>query len=142
MLTLRSCRSDPDVDLSKWEKAFPDVDVKSMIVVPVFNSRGQVIGILQAINKVSRGLTRRDTNYSKHASFTKTDESILKVLASHIAVSLQAMYEEDAEISLKHTINILKEQGLAGLPDQQFLTLPAIANQPNTPHVNVQPKSD
>ena len=81
---------------------------------------------MQAINKVKRGLTRRDSLYTHDAGFTKTDESILKVLASHIAVSLQNMYEPDVELSLNETINILKEQGLAGLHEQrQYLSLPA-----------------
>ena len=94
--------------------------------MPVFDSRGRVIAILQAINKVKKGLTRRDSVHSTDAGFTKTDESILKVLATHIAVSLQNMYEPDVELSLNETINILKEQGLAGLQEQrQYITLPA-----------------
>jgi GAF domain-containing protein len=110
----------------EWKEAFPDVDIRSMLCVPVFDSRGRVIAILQAINKVNRGLTRRDSHHTTDPHFSKTDESILKVLASHIAVSLQNMYEPDVELSLNETIDILKEQGLAGLPDQrQILSLPA-----------------
>lgn len=127
---LRSARDEPEEEVAyeEWQKAFPDVEIRSMICVPVFDSRGRVIAILQAMNKVKRGLTRRDSNCSVQPDcFSKTDESILKVLASHIAVSLQNMYEPDVELSLRDTMNILKEQGLAGLPEQrQILSLPAL----------------
>jgi GAF domain-containing protein len=126
-LTINICsaRVEPDLAKEEWKIAFPDVEIRSMICVPVFDSRGRVIAVLQAINKANRGLTRRDSHFNATPSFSKTDESILKVLASHIAVSLQNMYEPDVELSLNETINILKEQGLAGLSEQQFLSLPA-----------------
>lgn len=121
-----SCENNLVVAKEEWKKAFPDVDIQAMVCVPVFDSRGQVIAILQGINKVKRGITRRDSHYTaQHGYFTKTDESILKVLASHIAVSLQNMYEADVELSLRETIDILKTQGLAGLEERQILSLPA-----------------
>lgn len=127
---IKDARDEPEEEVAyeEWQKAFPDVEIRSMICVPVFDSRGRVIAILQAMNKVKRGLTRRDSNCSVQPDcFSKTDESILKVLASHIAVSLQNMYEPDVELSLRDTMNILKEQGLAGLPEQrQILSLPAL----------------
>jgi hypothetical protein len=43
---------------------------------------------------------------------------LLKVLASHLSVSLQSMYEDDAEVSLRDTMKVLKEHGLAGLMDE------------------------
>lgn len=116
-----SAKNDPDVAKAEWKKVFPDLEIRSMVCVPVFDSQGQVIAILQAMNKVSKGITRRDSVYNyDHATFSKTDESVLKVLASHIAVSMQNMYEADVEMSLRETIAILKEQGLAGLPDRQM----------------------
>lgn len=122
-----SALSEPDIAKEEWQKAFPNVEIRSLVCVPVFDSRGRVIAILQAINKVKRGLTRRDSVHTTNdAGFTKTDISILKVLATHIAVSLQNMYEPDVELSLNETIDILKEQGLAGLPEQrQYISLPA-----------------
>ena len=121
-----SALSEPDIAKEEWQKAFPNVEIRSLVCVPVFDSRGRVIAILQAINKVKRGLTRRDSVHTTDAGFTKTDESILKVLATHIAVSLQNMYEPDVELSLNETIDILKEQGLAGLHEQrQCISLPA-----------------
>jgi hypothetical protein len=124
IIHIYSARVEPDLAKEEWKIAFPDVEIRSMVCVPVFDSRGRVIAVLQAINKVNRGLTRRDSHLNVNPSFSKTDESILKVLASHIAVSLQNMYEPDVEISLNETINILKEQGLAGLPEQQFFAHP------------------
>lgn len=111
--------------------------------MPVFDSRGRVVAILQAINKVKRGLTRRDSHHSADAGFTKTDEAILKVLATHIAVSLQNMYEPDVELSLNETINILKEQGLAGLKEQsQYITLPVYQLEKRRAAQEKEEKSD
>ena len=86
------------------------------------DSKGNVVAVLQAINKVHRGIARRDSmvRVSGRRSFSRTDVSVLQVLASHVGVSLQTMMmneNPEEEMSLKHTIKILKEQGLAGLPE-------------------------
>mmetsp|Transcript_35511 Transcript_35511/g.50358 ORF Transcript_35511/g.50358 Transcript_35511/m.50358 type:complete len:133 (-) Transcript_35511:48-446(-) len=125
-----------------------------MVCVPVFDSQGRVIAILQGVNKYARGLARRDSHFVLNTDtdtdtdededaadddangkkkkkkkpspssslsspgFSKTDVSVLTVLASHIGVSLQNMMysEQDVELELKDTIKILEEHGLAGLP--------------------------
>lgn len=90
-----------------------------MVCVPVKDTQGRVIAVLQGINKIQRGnVLRRHNSYVESTpAFTRTDLSVLQVLASHISVSLQTMYEleGDAGWSLENTIDILKEQGIAGI---------------------------
>eukprot|EP00548_Thalassiothrix_antarctica_P004288 CAMPEP_0194151418 /NCGR_PEP_ID=MMETSP0152-20130528/48027_1 /TAXON_ID=1049557 /ORGANISM="Thalassiothrix antarctica, Strain L6-D1" /LENGTH=458 /DNA_ID=CAMNT_0038855211 /DNA_START=64 /DNA_END=1440 /DNA_ORIENTATION=- len=125
-------QNDLDVVKDLYNKAFPDLELRTMLCAPIMDTQGRVIAVLQAINKVQRGnlprhaaiLNRRDSYVHDAPVFTNTDVSVLQILASHIAVSLQTMYdlEEDGTItagwSLKHTIAVLKEQGLAGLQQQ------------------------
>ena len=114
---------------------------RSMIVVPVMDSSGRPIAVIQAINKVGRGREDEDTgaetddnaksvaassSSSSTAAaartarpFTDSDVQILKALASHISVSLQRISEEaegdQAEMRLKDTVRLLHDYGLAGL---------------------------
>jgi tRNA-specific adenosine deaminase 1 len=101
------------------------VSVRSMICVPVVDSHGRPIAVIQAVNKVGRG--REDAGSDDGRSvptsqeprtFTDSDVQILKALASHISVSLQQMYEqegEEVEHRLKSTIGLLKDYGLEGI---------------------------
>lgn len=108
----------------------------SMLCVPVMDSSGRPIAVIQAINKVGKGRddesTSADTTTGpmttttskpEPRSFTEGDVQILKALASHVSVSLQRMYEQadgdDAEMRLTDTIRMLKKYGLAGLEDEK-----------------------
>mmetsp|Transcript_24501 Transcript_24501/g.36345 ORF Transcript_24501/g.36345 Transcript_24501/m.36345 type:complete len:452 (+) Transcript_24501:132-1487(+) len=119
-----NCDRDPDVAKNLYKAAFPDLVLRTMVCVPVKDTQGRVIGVLQGINKIQRGnvLRRHDSYVGSTPAFTRTDFSVLQVLASHISVSLQTTYEleEDAGWSLKNTISILKEQGLAGINQNQY----------------------
>ena len=94
-----------------------------MLCVPVLDPQGNTIAVLQAINKVGRGLgdtEARERPWDKTRSmiFTSYDVQILKALASHIGVSLQRLFEtdnEDDEVRMRDTIRMLKEYGIAGL---------------------------
>ena len=88
-----------------------------MACVPVFDSQGRVIAVIQAINKVRKGdLRETDAPTRKSGGgFTTSDVQVLKVLASHVSVALQAMFDQESELSLRDTIRILKEHGIAGL---------------------------
>jgi GAF domain-containing protein len=111
---------------------------RSMICIPVMDSAGRPIAVIQAINKVGKGREDDDDDDGEPAlvipgllssslegprSFTDNDVQILKALASHVSVSLQRMYEQadgdEAEMRLKDTIQMLKKYGLAGLDDEQ-----------------------
>lgn len=99
---------------------------RSMLCIPVMDSAGRPIAVIQAINKVGKG--REDDEHilgslaNEPRTFTENDVQILKALASHISVSLQRMYEQaggdEAEMRLKDTIHMLKKYGLAGLDDE------------------------
>ena len=99
---------------------------RSMLCVPVMDSAGRPIAVIQAINKVGKGREDEEHILSSLANepraFTENDVQILKALASHISVSLQRMYEQaggdEAEMRLKDTIHMLKKYGLAGLDDE------------------------
>lgn len=113
-VNVADCQNHPDFLGAIWDPVLPSKEIRNMVLVPVIDSHGRVIAVIQAINKKSKGIARRDTNHSVAGGFTPTDVRVLKVLATHIAVSLQNLYQEDAELSLKQTIQILKDQGLAG----------------------------
>lgn len=140
--------TEPDFARDIWEVIDP-TSVKGMICVPVFDSSGRAIAVIQAINKIGKGIASnegqpdesegggkssgyrggaydthcdsRDLTMNgglpRHAGFTERDVQVLKVLASHVSVSLQSMYEEEAELTLRDTMKVLKEHGLAGLMD-------------------------
>ena len=117
VVNVADCQSHPDFIGTTWDTVVPSKDIRNMVCVPVIDSHGRVIAVIQALNKTSKGIARRDTNHSVRGGFTPTDVQVLKVLASHVAVSIQNLFQDDAELSLKQTIGILKDQGLAGLPE-------------------------
>jgi tRNA-specific adenosine deaminase 1 len=108
-------------------------DVRCMLCVPVMDSSGRPIAVLEAVNKVAKGVEDElddiDNNHpipvalgelpsKEPRSFTENDLQILKALASHISVNLQRMFEhgdEDDESRLKDTIRLLKDYGLEGI---------------------------
>jgi hypothetical protein len=49
------------------------------------------------------------------AGFTPKDMQVLQALASHVSVSLQNMHSKDSTMSLRDTIQILKEHGTDAL---------------------------
>ena len=72
------------------------IQIKSALIHPVFDSSHKVIGVISALNKESsRG-------------FTETDNSLLKNIASHIALNM-----EGEGSSLKKIIRIVKDQHYA-----------------------------
>ena len=117
-------REEPDWDMETAK------DAETMICVPVLDGNGKTIAVLQAINKVGKGqTTERDepqpqqpwmvNEKNKPRAFSQQDVQILKALASHVGVSLQHLYdtagEEENELRLKDTIQVLKQYGLEGL---------------------------
>jgi Transmembrane protein 65/GAF domain len=109
---------------------------QSMLCIPVMDSAGRPIAVIQAINKVGKGRDDEDdaASLTVHGSssleegtrsFTENDVQILKAVASHVSVSLQRMYEqaggEEAEMRLKDTIQMLKKYGLAGLDEEHSI---------------------
>jgi hypothetical protein len=112
-----------------------------MLCVPVLDSQGRAIAVIQAVNKVSKGTTAGREDGGGTASgaaapfaststtsplsslpllspthgFTNHDVQVLKALATHISVSLQRMYEDlgsgSEELRLRDTISMLKGSG-------------------------------
>jgi GAF domain-containing protein len=90
---------------------------RTMVVVPVLDAQGRSIAVIKAVNKKTASADM-DERASVGNMFTKQDVAILMALASHISVSLQAVYQgpdEQAEVRLRDTIRILKTHGLAGI---------------------------
>lgn len=80
-----------------------------------------MIALIQAVNKVRKGIVRETDppTRTEQGGFTSNDVQVLKVLASHVSVALQVMFEEEAEMSVKETIKTLKEHGISGLGEDQ-----------------------
>jgi GAF domain-containing protein len=115
--------------------------IDNMLCVPVLDSQGRAIAVIQAVNKVSKGTTAGREDGGGTASgaaapfaststtsplsslpllspthgFTNHDVQVLKALATHISVSLQRMYEDlgsgSEELRLRDTISMLKGSG-------------------------------
>jgi hypothetical protein len=101
-----------------------------MLCVPVTNSEGKTIAVVQAINKLDTGtasIQRRTSSKARlerHASrikregvgqvgFNHNDLRTLQSLCSHIAVALERLdgSDEDEGKDLKETIRLLKNGG-------------------------------
>ena len=98
-------RTEPDfaAEAGKQNESLPqDQQIRNMVCVPVLDSQGRAIAVIQAINKADKHKSLR--------GFTDHDVQILKSLASHITVSLQRM-NHDEGLRLRDTITMLKEQG-------------------------------
>lgn len=108
--------TEPDFAPDIWDEKIRK-EIKNTVCVPVFDSQGRVIAVIQAINKIRKGIVRETDppTRSERGGFTTSDVQVLKVLASHVSVTLQAMFEEETEMSLRDTIRTLKEHGIAGL---------------------------
>ena len=124
--TIYDCRSEPD-----WTNTFDGGDsnfvTKHMLCVPVMNSDGKVIAVVQAINKLDSGtaniqerpskiVQRRESRIKRvgstsHAKggFSHIDLKVLQSLCSHIAVALERLDSPEEEgHDLKETIRLLK----------------------------------
>lgn len=93
-------------------------NVKSMACIPVHDALGNVVAVIQAINKVGPGtvpsgqfLRRRDTKNWKEKGFTKDDVQVLQALATRISITFEGMQSENQKVHLRDTIKILKEHG-------------------------------
>jgi GAF domain-containing protein len=92
--------------------------LKSMTCVPVHDALGNVVAVIQAINKVGTGtvpsgqfLRRRITVDWKEKGFTKDDVQVLQALATRISITFEGMQRENQKLHLRDTIKILREHG-------------------------------
>lgn len=101
--------------------------IRSMICVPVLDSDGKILGVVQAINRkgyrneVGGGAPRnhpsghrqlrRSSSLGVRRGFTNRDLQVLLALSSHVSVALQTLKAEDGMSRLKDTIRVLKAEG-------------------------------
>lgn len=93
-------------------------NIKSTACIPVHDALGNVVAVIQAINKVGTGtvpsgqfLRRRNTKNWKEKGFTKDDVQVLQALATRISITFEGMQSENQKVHLRDTIKILKEHG-------------------------------
>ena len=96
-------RSEPDFNSKFDNEGFI---TKSMVCTPVIDSEGNVIAVVQAINKISDEAGGR-----RRKGFNQKDLQVLQALGSHISVALQGLDAEDEGVRFKDTIKMLKETG-------------------------------
>lgn len=89
-------------DMSNSPQFFGDISkdftTKNMVCVPLFDSKKEVIGVMQALNK------------SDGREFTEKDVSVFETLAAHVALSIEKAKEvDDLRNSIKDKDNRLKE---------------------------------
>mmetsp|Transcript_11146 Transcript_11146/g.16051 ORF Transcript_11146/g.16051 Transcript_11146/m.16051 type:complete len:442 (+) Transcript_11146:137-1462(+) len=96
-------------------------ETKSIMIVPLKNARGEIIGLLQAVNKQKTQYLDGDTDDENNdelspprqniindsRGFTNRDMQIICALASHMSVYLLNL-EDEEKISLKETIHLLR----------------------------------
>lgn len=92
----------------------PRENVGAMLCVPVFDSHGNVIAVIKAINKIAKGSASPSDDW-KGGGFTTNDVKVLHALATHVSVSLENLYDEEDKVSLRDTIHILREHGASPL---------------------------
>lgn len=78
-------------------------ETRHLMIVPIKNPRGEIIGLLQAVNKIDDDKSENDSN----RGFTLNDLRIVCSLASHMSVYLLNV-EDEEKISLKDTIQLLR----------------------------------
>ncbi|KAL3927735.1 MAG: hypothetical protein SGBAC_012960 [Bacillariaceae sp.] len=110
---IRDVSEEPDFfpEVRSEDVARPLDELRHMVVVPVLDYQGRVIGVIRAMNKVASSSVGAGP---PEEGFTSIDVQALKALASHISVSLNSVYQDqdDEEVRLRDTIRILKEQGI------------------------------
>lgn len=90
---------------SNFDKEFSvrGEETKHLMIVPIKNPRGEIIGLLQAVNKIDDD----DKPENINKGFTLNDLRIVCSLASHMSVYLLNV-EDEEKISLKDTIQLLR----------------------------------
>mmetsp|Transcript_24230 Transcript_24230/g.55164 ORF Transcript_24230/g.55164 Transcript_24230/m.55164 type:complete len:109 (+) Transcript_24230:1324-1650(+) len=86
-------------------------DTRNMICCPVFDSKGNVIAVINATNKQDQGsATFSESDSSKPREFLTNDIQALQALGTHVSVALQNLEDmDDDNMSLAETIKMLKE---------------------------------
>lgn len=96
VLNVRDVLSDPRIgDESKRRYKLRGYDVRSLLLAPIFDEDGEVVGLVELVNKeihessVDSGgsprLVRRNSEYG----FSKDDERMLKMLCAHCSIFLK-----------------------------------------------------
>jgi len=81
---------------------------KSIICVPVFDASGNVIALLQAVNKIEKGSnTMMSKDFIINKGFTSLDLQVLKTFSTHVSIALKNI-EEDKKPDLNEAIEIFK----------------------------------
>ena len=94
ILNVRNVESDPRIgDESRRRYQLRGYDVKSILIAPVFDDAGGVVGLIELVNKEcdapgDRGkLVRRNSEYG----FSTDDEKLLNMLCAHCSIFLRHM---------------------------------------------------
>lgn len=93
MLNIRNVDNDPRIsDESRRRYALRGYDVMSLLLAPIFDTDGKVIGLVELVNKdaspdqtVDSKLPRRNSAFG----FDKDDERMLSMLCAHCSVFLK-----------------------------------------------------
>lgn len=116
-INLNDAKSSPNFHYeSDILSGIPLEKVGGILCVPVFDSHGNVIAVIKALNKIGTGSASPSDDW-KGGGFTSSDVRVLKALATHVSVSLENLYDAEDKVSLRNTMHILREHGVSQLDD-------------------------
>lgn len=90
--------NSPKDDAIFWEELSPDFQTRNILCVPLIDSKGEAIGVIQVLNKV------------KNQDFSESEIPVFESLAGHMALSIEKVREvDDLKKSVQQKEERLKE---------------------------------
>lgn len=105
-VVIDDCSKSTEMVIDKSFDKETGYETMNMIVVPMKNERGKVVGIFQILNKISNSsLENRDISKKSFEPFNEEDQEIIASLASQSAILVERIILNDL---LRRNVNITR----------------------------------